>query len=47
MDGEQEWAMRMKRNRENKHVKFRQPASMVVTGHEHRRILTWCFEFEV
>ena len=39
VDGEQEWA--------NKHVKFRQPASMVVTGHEHRRILTWCFEFEV
>lgn len=47
VDEEQEWAMRMKRNRENKHVKFRQLASMVVIGHEHKRILTWCIEFEV
>ena len=31
--GGQEWAMRMKRNRENKYVKSREPGSVVVTGH--------------
>ena len=31
--GGQEWAMRMKRYRENKYVKSREPGSVVVTGH--------------
>ena len=33
LGGGQEWAMRMKRNRENKYVKSREPGSVVVTGH--------------
>ena len=45
--GGQEWAKRMKRNRESKYVKSREPGSVVVTGHGQRRVLTWCFEFEV
>ena len=47
VDGGQEWAKRMKRNRESKYVKSREPGSVVVTGHGQRRVLTWCFEFEV
>ena len=39
--GGQEWAKRMKRNRESKYVKSRELGSM------ERRVLTWCFEFEV